>query len=97
MSKLLTINQVAEQLSISTKTVYQHVHFKRIPFLKIAGALRFDPIKIQDWLNRSSFEDMPRQPNPTTGKKRGRPRKAGIGNDRIDKIVEQAKKEVGVV
>lgn len=94
--KLLTISQVAETLSLSTKTVYQHVHLKRIPYLKVAGALRFDPIKIQDWLNSNSSEAIIRSKPAYTGKRRGRHRKSGIGNDRIDKLIDQAKAEAGV-
>jgi len=91
--KLLTINQVADQLSLTPKTIYAYVHFKRIPFVKVAGALRFDPVSIEAWLASNSHDALPVQPKPAyTGKKRGRRRgKHGVSGERIDKIVEQAK------
>lgn len=45
MKRLLKIKEVAEILNISVITLYIWVSNRRIPFLKIGGAVRF---KIED-------------------------------------------------
>jgi excisionase family DNA binding protein len=42
-SRLVTITELSEQLSISKGTLYNWVHLKRIPYVKAGGCLRFDP------------------------------------------------------
>lgn len=41
--RLLTIREAAEYLAVSVSTLYGWVWQRRIPFIKIGRALRFDP------------------------------------------------------
>jgi excisionase family DNA binding protein len=41
--KLMTIKQVAKELTISPKTVYGWVERREVPHLRIGGAIRFAP------------------------------------------------------
>ena len=56
MAKLLTITDVAEQLQISDKTIYNWVNKKRIPYIKVCGAVRFDAATIEKWLNERKIK-----------------------------------------
>ncbi len=50
-SPLLTVEDVAQRLRVSTRTVYAMVAQKRIPYLKPPGTnlLRFDPEEYFKW------------------------------------------------
>jgi excisionase family DNA binding protein len=50
MSKLLTIEQLAEQIQISKGTIYKWTMANKIPHLKMGSAVRFDPVAIEKWL-----------------------------------------------
>lgn len=48
--KLLNYNQLAEYLSISPTTLRIWVSAKKIPYIKVNGAVRFSVNKIDQWL-----------------------------------------------
>jgi excisionase family DNA binding protein len=50
--KLLTLKQVADQLSVNERHVRRLVAERRIPFVKWGHLLRFDPDEIAEWLDR---------------------------------------------
>ncbi len=47
---LWTVTDTAEFLKVSEKTVYDWVHKKQVPFVKINRLLRFQPGEIKKWL-----------------------------------------------
>jgi len=51
MEKLLTIEQLAEILQIKKSTIYAWTFAKKIPHLKIGGALRFREREIVKWID----------------------------------------------
>jgi prevent-host-death family protein len=53
MPQLLTIDQLAEQLSVSVRHVRRLVAERRVPFLKVFKFVRFDPNAIAEWLDRN--------------------------------------------
>ncbi len=53
LPQLLTIDQLAEQLSVSTRHVRRLVAERRVPFLKVGKFVRFDPAEISAWLDRT--------------------------------------------
>jgi excisionase family DNA binding protein len=53
--RLLTIEQVAEYLQVSAKTVYRLIHRKEIPCYKVANQWRFKWSVIQDWMEKENF------------------------------------------
>jgi len=50
MTKLLTVTEVAEWLSVSPKTVYRWVHEEHVPHLKLGRVVRFDQKDIERWV-----------------------------------------------
>ena len=56
---LLTIQQVAKQTGLSIHTVYKMVSQRRIPYVKLGGALRFDPNKLDQWIKQNTVMPMP--------------------------------------
>lgn len=50
MAEYLTINQVAKMLSVSKGTVYRYVNKRLIPYMKVAGNVRFKEEDIRQWV-----------------------------------------------
>lgn len=51
MSKLLTIEELAEQIQVSKHTLYKWVAANKIPHIPMPNrAVRFDPVAIEKWL-----------------------------------------------
>jgi len=48
--KALTVAELAETLALSTKQIYALVDKGYIPSYRIAGSIRFDPVRIAAWL-----------------------------------------------
>jgi excisionase family DNA binding protein len=46
----LSVREVAEILNVAEKTVRKYVWQRTIPYLKIGGHVRFDPKKIEQWI-----------------------------------------------
>ena len=51
--ELLTVDEVAELLSVSNPTVYGYVHEKSIPYMKRRGRLYFSKKEILTWITSS--------------------------------------------
>ena len=51
MDKLLTIDQVSELLQVKKNTIYSWTFTKKIPYVKINGALRFRTKDIGKWID----------------------------------------------
>jgi excisionase family DNA binding protein len=49
--KLLTLKQVADQLSVNERHVRRLVAERRIPYVRWGHLLRFDPDEIAEWLD----------------------------------------------
>jgi len=52
-ARLMTIEELAQLWAVSKATLYNWVYQKRIPYLKIGRSLRFDPVEIKAFLDRS--------------------------------------------
>jgi excisionase family DNA binding protein len=52
--RLLSVRDVAERLSVSTKTVYRLKSEGQIGFIKVGGSLRFREKDVTDFENRGS-------------------------------------------
>jgi excisionase family DNA binding protein len=53
-TNLIDINQLSRRLNIAKGTLYNWVYLRRIPFVKLGGALRFDPDEIERIVRSSS-------------------------------------------
>lgn len=56
LPQLLTIDQLAERLGVSTRHIRRLVAERRVPYLKVGRFVRFDPSAVADWLARASVE-----------------------------------------
>ena len=56
MRKLLKPEEVGEMLGVKSSTVYKYAMSKRIPSIKIAGNLRFDPEKLAKFIDAHQIE-----------------------------------------
>ena len=56
--RLLDIREVATYTGLSTHTLYNMVSQRRIPYVKLGGALRFDKAKVDDWIKNHSVMPM---------------------------------------
>lgn len=49
---LMTIEDLAEYLKVSRRTIYDWLKHNKIPALKIIGQWRFQQNKIDDWMQQ---------------------------------------------
>lgn len=56
MAKLLTTAEVAEQLRVTDGTVRKWVAAKRIPYVKLGSAVRFEQSSIDNWINKRTIK-----------------------------------------
>lgn len=47
---LLTVQEAAEYLAISVSTLYGWIWQRRIPFVKVGRAVRFDPVELEGFV-----------------------------------------------
>ena len=48
--RLVTAKEVAELLAVSVRTIRDWVYLRKIPFIKINGAVRFDLKVLKKWV-----------------------------------------------
>jgi excisionase family DNA binding protein len=56
---LLTIDQLAEQLGITTRHVLRLVAARRVPYVKVGWLVRFDRDEIAAWLDQHRVPGRP--------------------------------------
>ncbi len=52
--RLLRIKEVSERTGLSKHTLYKMVSQCRIPYTKLGSALRFDPEKLDQWIEQNN-------------------------------------------
>ncbi|MFZ5996387.1 MAG: helix-turn-helix domain-containing protein [Nitrospirota bacterium] len=97
--KLLTAEQVADILNYTVQGIYQLVHKKRIPVIKLSekrGPIRFRRTDIEAWL-ASKTQDVVsnKEQNQRQQSVRYRSQRRGRATvDYVDNIIDAAKREV---
>lgn len=56
---LINVQEVAQLLNMAVTTVYKMVSQRRIPFVKIGGALKFDPTQVERWIQDQTVMPVP--------------------------------------
>ncbi len=56
---LLTIQQAAQITGISTTTLYKWVSHRKIPYIKMGRLVKFDPLKLEEWIKQQTVMPMP--------------------------------------
>ena len=54
-SGLITVQDAAKFLAVSTSTLYSWVYQRRIPFVKVGRALRFELAELQNFIQSNRF------------------------------------------
>jgi excisionase family DNA binding protein len=52
---LITVQDAAKFLAVSTSTLYGWVYLRRIPFVKVGRALRFELAELQKFIQSNRF------------------------------------------
>ena len=60
MEKLLTIDDLARILLVKKSTIYQWVHLRLIPFVKVGRFVRFREKDIERWLSSREVKPLSR-------------------------------------
>ena len=55
-SGLITVQDAAKYLAVSTSTLYGWVWQKRIPFVKVGRALRFEQAELQKFIQANRYQ-----------------------------------------
>jgi excisionase family DNA binding protein len=53
---LITVQDAAKFLAVSTSTLYGWVYLRRIPFVKVGRALRFEVAELQKFIQANRFQ-----------------------------------------
>ena len=56
MNRLLTISEASELTRLSVKTLYSYTCRRKVPFVKLNGALRFDEDRLRRWIDEHAVE-----------------------------------------
>lgn len=51
-NQLMTVEDLAEYLRVKKSWVYQKVHARELPFIKVGNKLRFSKVEIKEWLEK---------------------------------------------
>ena len=57
--RLLDIREVATYTGLSIHTLYTMVNQRRIPFVKLGRLVKFDKVKVDDWIKQKTVMPMP--------------------------------------
>jgi excisionase family DNA binding protein len=55
MTQLWTCENLADHLNCSVNKIYKDVKKNIIPYTKIGGAIRFNPVIIDKWINQNTI------------------------------------------
>jgi excisionase family DNA binding protein len=83
LPKLLSVDELARHLGTSSGHLRRLVAARRVPYLKVGGYVRFDPVEIAAWLDRSRVTTPPRLPSILRPTIRKEP--AGQAGKRVDR------------
>ena len=59
LSRLLTIQEAAHYTEVSVPTLYKWVNQRKIPHIKMGRLVKFDPVKLDEWIKQQTVMPMP--------------------------------------
>ena len=68
MEKLIGPKEAAEVLGIKPDTLYKWTADRKIPFLKIEGAVRFRPSALQEWIREREYSATSQESRANAGR-----------------------------
>jgi excisionase family DNA binding protein len=99
MEKLLSMEELSRLLGITKSTLYSWTSKKIIPHRKLSSRLiRFEESEILDWLDKKSVYPDAQHSSPKNHchkrHEKSAPYKAAISRSHVERLIENAKKEV---
>ena len=92
--QLLTVTEVAQFLRFTPESVYQLVHRRKIPYVKVCGALRFKRSDIDAWIEECTFRPGPKKEPKTQGRtKKPQIKKSSKVLTDVMQMVEQSRRK----
>lgn len=61
MAKLLNVEEFAAALGLSPRTIRQWIWMRRVPFIRVGRAIRFQPETVNEIINRGTVPALERQ------------------------------------
>ncbi len=58
-NRLMTVEEAATYTGLAVDTLYKMVSQRRVPFVKLGGALRFNPEQLNQWIKQNTKMPMP--------------------------------------
>ncbi len=55
MKRLIHIQEASNLTGLAVQTLYQMTSSRRIPFTKLGGRVLFDPVKLEEWIEKNSY------------------------------------------
>jgi excisionase family DNA binding protein len=92
--RLLTVSELAWLLALKKSSVYAMTSTKRLPYIKIGSLLRFSPEDIELWLQEQKHHGMQAHPKRRSSLKVSTKKRVSSKADRINRLIEDAKREV---
>lgn len=56
--KLLDVKECSELLHLAPKTIYKYICCRRIPYIKIGSAVRFDEQALKEWIDKQRVDPL---------------------------------------
>ena len=81
-----TVKDLAAQLQVKDKTIYAWISQGKIPYVKVNGAIRFDPGDIESWLQHCHVPTGPPH-RPVNNRRKG-------AATSVDHLIESATRAV---
>ena len=57
--RLIGVQEAARYIGISFTTLYKGVSQRKIPYIKMGKLVKFDPIKLDEWIKQQTVMPMP--------------------------------------
>jgi len=58
-TQLIDVPTAAHYLGVSVHTLYKMVSQRRIPYIKVGSRVKFDPLKLEEWIKQQTVMPMP--------------------------------------
>ena len=92
--ELLTVAEVAELLRFTVESIYQLVHRKKIPYVKLSGALRFKKSDIFGWIEECTFRPGQKKEQRAERKHRkAQTKRSSKMSPDVQRMVEQSRRK----
>jgi excisionase family DNA binding protein len=58
MPKYLSVSQAANHITLAKSTLYEYVHYRKIPFIKIGQRIVFETAALDKWMKKHAKKEV---------------------------------------